>query len=169
MACTFSSVMLLAYLLVCWYPQIAATDISLQEEWLRQLYKSTNGHHWFKNENWNSPQSVCDWYGVSCDDNQEIHTIQLESNNLTGTLPQFSVISSLRIINVRHNDLQGEVPAVDVLPRLKYLFADGNNKLVGTIPNDNFIGVRLPPWLFSIIITMYLCVCLLVVGWAFLL
>eukprot|EP01084_Bolivina_argentea_P142066 249597_1 len=48
-----------------------------------------NYKNWFKNINWMSNQSICDWYGIICNNNH-VTGIQLKANNLSG-----SIVSSI--------------------------------------------------------------------------
>ena len=57
---------------------------------LVDLYNSTNGDGWKNNSNWKTTNPVSWWYGVTVTGNR-VTTIQMNGNNITGTLtPQNS-------------------------------------------------------------------------------
>ena len=46
------------------------TEISQPEcESLLQLYQSTDGANWKKNEGWHVTNTPCSWYGITCENN----------------------------------------------------------------------------------------------------
>ena len=53
---------------------------------LDQLYLDTGGEYWFNNEGWadESDSNLCNWYGVTCNDQDYIEELNLRNNNLTG-------------------------------------------------------------------------------------
>uniref|UniRef100_A0A7S3DR25 Leucine-rich repeat-containing N-terminal plant-type domain-containing protein n=1 Tax=Entomoneis paludosa TaxID=265537 RepID=A0A7S3DR25_9STRA len=53
---------------------------------LTKIFDDLQGHGWTRNDYWGSKASVCDWYGVSCD-NGAVVAINLSSNNLKGDVP----------------------------------------------------------------------------------
>jgi len=59
----------------------------IQKQALIDLYNSTNGSNWQRKENWLSDRSICEWQGVKCDSNQQVVTLSLAFNNLTGHIP----------------------------------------------------------------------------------
>ena len=67
--------------------------ILIQRYSLIVLYYATNGANWFDNEGWLSDSDECDWYGVTCNDSGFVTGLQLDGNNLIGTIP--SNIASL--------------------------------------------------------------------------
>ncbi|MDP4027494.1 MAG: DUF4214 domain-containing protein [Gallionella sp.] len=103
---------------------------------LLNLYASTNGAGWTNKTNWNGAAGTeCTWYGVSCDGTQShVTSIDLQSNNLVGTLPTLSGLTALQDFWVGGNQLSGSIPSLSGLSALTYFFAY-NNKLTGTIPS----------------------------------
>lgn len=66
---------------------------------LATLYYSTNGTGWTTNKNWGDGHE-CEWYGVGCETGENdvvsVTYLDLNSNNLKGTIPQeIGYISSL--------------------------------------------------------------------------
>jgi len=129
---------------------------SAQCEALVALYDSTDGDNWTNNEGWNVTSTPCSWYGVSCE-NGVVTTIDLDDNNLTGTLPDWSALTSLqelllghnkitetipglsnltnlKVLSLKYNDLSGAIPELSHLSQLTTLWLEGNN-LIGSIPD----------------------------------
>jgi hypothetical protein len=97
--------------------EISAANAQAEE--LLALYKATGGAGWSNSDSWTSGQySPCkpsDWYGVTCDDSQQVTEVNLGANNLVGTLPA---------------DL------VDLGATLHTFNVDGNPGLTGSIPPE---------------------------------
>ena len=78
-------------------------SIRLREA-LIQLYKSTNGDNWIRNDNWCSEKPITEWYGVSYRFGSELY-IDLWKNNLTGNIEQAFVDNIPIHLYVASNDL----------------------------------------------------------------
>ena len=78
-------------------------SIRLREA-LIQLYKSTNGDNWRRNDNWCSEKPITEWYGVSYRYGYEFY-IDLWDNNLTGNIEQTFVDSIPIFLEVSWNNL----------------------------------------------------------------
>ncbi len=65
---------------------------------LMALYNSTNGDVWRNNTGWGTDSLHCDWYGVTCDENEHVAILDLGGNGLTGTLP--SEIGDLPLLTI---------------------------------------------------------------------
>lgn len=63
------------------FANLTARDI------LELLYDSCGGVDWHAKDAWKTDISVCSWYGIDCDENGAVTSIQLGSNQLTGTFP----------------------------------------------------------------------------------
>ena len=89
---------------------LSFANISLNEkEALIALYKATNGSQW--NSTWNLEAPVNSWYGVKVE-NDKIVEINLQFNNLQGTLPQeIGNLIYLRKMNLGFNKLAGTLPS----------------------------------------------------------
>lgn len=78
---------------------------------LKQLYKATNGKHWHRNEGWMTRKPLCQWEGITCNDNGEVIKIDLSKNNLQGELPDvFKAFPSLEQLDLRSNLISGKLP-----------------------------------------------------------
>jgi Leucine-rich repeat (LRR) protein len=75
---------------------------------LEQLYRAASGDFWLNYEGWmDGDVSICDWYGIECesDENPTVISIDLESNNLRGSVPT----EIYRLPNLQTLNLQGNV------------------------------------------------------------
>ena len=122
---------------------VCVAEISKKEKKaLVDLYTSTNGKHWVKKWDLNTP--VAQWHGVTIEDNKvvEINLNQLVelsafNNFLTGEIPnEIGNLKGLKILNLSSNDFYGDIPAS--LGQLSQLETLGlfENKLEGAIPKD---------------------------------
>src|SRR4029079_12892933 len=83
----------------------------------------------------NAPGTKCSWYGVTCDGTQShVIEIALSSNNLVGTLPSLTTLTSLITFNASLNQLTGAIPALAGMASLQGFFVS-NNQLTGNIPD----------------------------------
>ncbi len=108
------------------------------------LYNAANGADWTDRTGWriddidfNDRGTECSWFGVWCNSVPQIVTIDLESNNLVGTVPlELGNLSALRTLNLSFNEFTGPIPTeIGFLSQL----ADLNlaaNALSGLIPNE---------------------------------
>ena len=84
---------------------------------LAALYYQTNGPSWIEREGWSAldmfdPNSaingslfdVCTWFGVTCNINMTVMSIDLEGNNLTGPVPpELFIIPDLESVSLSSN------------------------------------------------------------------
>ncbi len=119
------------------------------------LYEATDGSNW--NNTWDTTDcDVCTWFGVECDVNDRVEIINLGDNNLIGTLPDlnfpfllelrlpnnalsdtipnFSGIPTVTLIDIGFNFLSGSIPDFTNIPLIEVLLVR-NNLLSDTIPN----------------------------------
>ncbi|MGK0363734.1 MAG: Leucine-rich repeat (LRR) protein, partial [Saprospiraceae bacterium] len=99
---------------------------------LIELYESTNGQNW--TNTWDTTTcNVCDWYGVSCYEGERVAEIQLNNNNLSGSIPdlQLPFLISVRLLD---NQISGSIPDFLGVPELEFFRCD-QNLLTGTIPD----------------------------------
>jgi Leucine-rich repeat (LRR) protein/sugar lactone lactonase YvrE len=109
---------------------------------LVSLYDSTDGDNWTTNTDWKQTNTPCSWYGITCA-NDVVTEIDLHDNNLTGTLPDLSALTSLETLalhslkpaeTVTPNKLTGNIPDLSALINLKVINL-GRNQLTGNIPD----------------------------------
>jgi RHS repeat-associated protein len=140
-------------------------DLQTEYNALMALYNSTNGAEWTNtvnnNKPWGAPfpTNVGNWYGVTTDAQGHVKSIDLNRNNLNGTIPveisnlcllqtldlswnslqgtmppQLNNLKELRLLNLSSNQLTGAIPLLDKLTRLGSLILS-YNQLSGSIPS----------------------------------
>lgn len=103
---------------------------------LVDLYNSTNGAGWTKNNNWLTTAPLATWYGVTVRRGIVLQ-VELVANNLIGNIPtSLGNLTKLETLNLSYNQLSGSIPS--------FLFANlsrllnlrlNNNQLTGSIPS----------------------------------
>ena len=130
-----------------------------EKEALDDLYDSTNGYQWVRNDAW-LENNICQRYGVSCNsDESHVIGLKLFYNQLQGTLPEsMGNLTYLQTLLLAGNSISGELPQsmnqltdlthldlsdnqlnLSVFAKLNHLthlsfLAMANNHLSGTIP-----------------------------------
>ena len=101
---------------------------------LVSLYNSTDGDNW--TNRWNLMQPINTWYGVTMA-NDRVTRINLNSNNLVGTIPrELGSLDQLQYLNLVNNQLSGSIPPeLGDLAQLQRLILK-DNKLNDTIPKE---------------------------------
>jgi len=148
-------------------PLVNATIPNSERIALIALWSSTHGSDWYDSAGWRTgalfgaPGTECGWYGVECDAfGAHVVALNLDTNNLTGTLPEilFSDLPFLRNIDLRGNagivgsipllgpsshletillqycNLSGAIPDLSGAPALRSLDLSGNH-LSGAVPS----------------------------------
>jgi len=100
--------LLLSLLLLLSAPSVVNSEVNnKQKSYLNRLFEITDGRRWIQNEGWNTSTSVCQWYGLRCDRNNDLMAIELEANNLVGRLPMtIYEFPALTKIDVKNNKLR---------------------------------------------------------------
>ena len=90
-------------------PVVDGTD----REALVALYNAAGGAGWTNRANWLSGAPIGDWYGVTTDAMGRVTSLNLRSNNLTGSLPaEMGSLTALRFLYLYGNSgLTGPLPA----------------------------------------------------------
>jgi len=110
------------------------TEIPVSEcQSLLELYNSTGGDNWTNSTGWNQTNTPCSWFGVVCSGGY-VERLYLYSNQLTGSIPNFSNLPNLKELYLYSNQLTGSIPNFSNLPNLKELSLY-SNQLTGSIPN----------------------------------
>lgn len=108
---------------------------------LEVIYNSLQGTSWTLKNGWENASSgycsYCNWYGVTCDLEGNIVSLDLESNNLTGPLPATVFeLQDLIYLDLSHNNLSSALPNTwDSLSNLFFLDLS-NNQLTGSVPES---------------------------------
>jgi hypothetical protein len=79
---------------------------------LMALYESTDGKNWTSSDGWGSSDPYCTWYRVTCDPGNNVISLDLDSNNLSGTIPaELGDLSSLQVLALDNDrNLSGPIP-----------------------------------------------------------
>ncbi len=118
-------------------------------EALRALYLNTNGDNWINNIGWPDATTftanptippgtdMSTWFGVMVNGSGCVTDLNMDGNNLVGTLPaDLGNVANLRVIDLPNNMLTGNIPAAyGNLSALEYLVLN-NNQLSGAIPTS---------------------------------
>ena len=104
---------------------------------LIKLYNATNGDEWHNNDNWLSDQPLAAWYGVDVNNLGKVTEIDLQGNNLRGTLiPEIGQLPELMRLWLDDNHLMGTIPVeLTSLDKLTSI-ALANNEISGRIPAE---------------------------------
>lgn len=113
---------------------VFAQCVISEQEALANLYVALGGDSWTNNDNWNVGD-VCTWYGIGCNKDGLVVSIELSDNNLIGILTSdIGCFPFLKSLQLNDNEISGPVPdAIGDLKNLKYLNLD-NNLLSGALP-----------------------------------
>jgi Leucine-rich repeat (LRR) protein len=100
------------------------------------LYNSTNGPGWTNRTNWLTSAPLDSWSGVSVRYGR-VTALQLEYNNLTGTIPaSIGNLTAMGTFGAINNQLSGSLPStIGNLSALNTLALD-NNQLSGNLPSS---------------------------------
>ena len=78
---------------------------------LLALYNATGGAKWDNSDNWLTDEPLAEWHGVTTNAAGRVTELDLNDNNLEGTLPpELGNLASLTSLNLRSNPLTGEIP-----------------------------------------------------------
>ncbi|BAP56969.1 hypothetical protein THII_2672 [Thioploca ingrica] len=103
---------------------------------LINLYNNTDGGHWSDNSsnNWNVTDTPCtDWAGIMCSERHVI-SINRREQNLSGSIPDLSVLTGLQYLYLSDNQLSGPISDLSTLTQLQEIELH-NNQLTGSIPD----------------------------------
>lgn len=101
---------------------------------LVKFNQSTNGANWFTKWQFNTPINT--WHGVSINSSGCVTQLNLNNNNLTGSIPnEIGGLAALRKLFLFSNLIEGPIPAsIGNLLELEELNLEGN-LISGVIPN----------------------------------
>ncbi|MGC1379292.1 MAG: hypothetical protein WA821_23880, partial [Anaerolineales bacterium] len=101
------------------------------------LYNSTNGAGWTDHTGWLQTVTPCSWAGVTCGGGTNVTALNLESNQLSGSIPAgLGNLTKLEVLFLYNNALSGSLPAgLGNLANLTDLWL-GINHLSGSIPAE---------------------------------
>jgi Leucine-rich repeat (LRR) protein len=144
-----------------WRPNTTANRQRLQQRyslatlWFSNALHGRTAHDpWYNTSNWLTGVDECQWYGVTCRDSLTVTEnatdrpttssdntkddvvvhLQLDTNNLHGTIPPDLGLLNLVRLDVHNNSLSGTIPSsMSRWTNLEFLRLS-NNTLTGTIP-----------------------------------
>ena len=92
---------------------LSTNNDTTQKDALMALYNSTDGDSWLNHDNWGSGHPCGDeWHGVECNNEGEVTSLSLNSNNLVGTIPTaIGDLTSLEYLSLSNNRLTGVIPS----------------------------------------------------------
>jgi hypothetical protein len=126
---------------------ICAHDISLpchpDFAELINFYNATNGPSWTNKTGWQNGAAgndcnVCNWFGITCNDEDRVMEIRLSNNNLTAvSLPStMTNLTLLRVLVLYNNNLSGNIPDwFHNFPHIETIDL-GSNHYSGTLPSN---------------------------------
>src|SRR6266542_3924961 len=121
---------------LCANINISNAQVNVQDSLaLVDLYNSTDGPHWFRNQNWKSGP-VSTWAGIEVTNNR-VTLIQMRKNNLRGNIPStIGNLSNLQRMDLNTNQLNGSIPpSIGNLKSLIYFYFL-SNQLSSSIPRS---------------------------------
>ena len=78
---------------------------------LMALYHATDGANWTNRTNWLSNSPMGEWHGVTTNDGGRVIELNLDSNQLTGTIPpSLGNLSELSSLRLHRNQLTESLP-----------------------------------------------------------
>ena len=113
------------------------TDTRVDYYTLVELHNGMDGLNWTNATNWGSTAPLGEWYGVITNSRGRVTELNLEDNNLRGTLPPgLAQLTNLSNLNLSTNQLTGAIPPeLGQLTNLSGLNLSGN-PLTGAIPPE---------------------------------
>lgn len=136
------------------------TELSI----LKSFYNSIGGSSWKRRTNWmNEKLSVCNWFGVTCNDQGKVVEITLPSNNLVGTVtPYIFILKFMKVLNLSDNKIDLPLVGIGNAISLEEINVDrthisslrgidqAQTLKIFRSRSNNFYGVRLPLGLFDL-------------------
>jgi Leucine-rich repeat (LRR) protein len=135
-----------------------ASSTTGEREILELFYNRMGGVGWKASNYWMTDESICNWYGVDCDENGYIASIQLGSNQLVGSFPtEIYQLKSLVHLKLYANSIYMNFEGISNADNLQTLSLDstgleslegvgqarsltelivGHNKLSGSLPEE---------------------------------
>ena len=104
----------------------ATANTAAERSILELLYDQTGGSKsWKSSKEWKTETSVCTWYGINCDENGSVASIQLGSNGLRGSMPtEIFSLPNLVHLKMYGNDLDVDFTGIENARNLQTLGLD---------------------------------------------
>jgi len=119
------------------------TDAERIQLWtLGTFYYNTLGHQWRNSKHWMTNATVCEWYGLTCDEetNTWVTEISLPNNRVRRDLPnEFTLLTRLRYLGLADNYLGRLDPMLFEMAGLEVIDFDNNGirEIPPNIPRTN--------------------------------
>ncbi|WP_419916171.1 ABC transporter substrate-binding protein [Candidatus Poriferisodalis sp.] len=112
-------------------------DERSERQALEELFAATGGDNWSRNDLWGSGAPLGQWHGVTTDGDGRVVRLELQSNGLSGELPEaIGQLTRLQRLDLGDNGIHGEIPrAIGELTDLRELDLQ-NNRLYRQIPAE---------------------------------
>ena len=111
---------------------IKVCNVQQDSSELVNLYNGTSGSNWKIKTNWlQSGKTISTWHGISTTADGCVRSINLDNNNLIGSIPPLD-LNTLDTLILSNNQLSGNIPEFKI-PFIKYINMR-NNALTGAFP-----------------------------------
>jgi len=128
---------------------------TIQRSALQSLFLDLRGDQWYEIQGWleiendgpieeEDPSSssaagisYCNWFGIECNDDGDVESIELWFNNLSGTITtEVGQLKSLKKLNLSNNIITGALPSeLGLLSKLTKVKLNGNS-LTSSVPTS---------------------------------
>ena len=94
--------------------QVPGQDQELEA--LKGLYRETGGESWSSKNGWLTDSDHCGWYGIKCNEDGFVSSVELQGNRLVGKFPFkfLSELKKLEKLDISENKLTGMLDPVTV-------------------------------------------------------
>jgi hypothetical protein len=102
---------------------------------LNAVFECTNGPRWRNATGWGSTDDFCGWFGVLCDSNNNIVSLDLHSNGLEGPWPAGRIaLNSIALWDLSGNAITGSLPHLDPSVAVLSMHLESNRFTAWTRP-----------------------------------
>jgi Leucine-rich repeat (LRR) protein len=92
---------------------------------LALVYQQCGGVGWHATENWMTEVTICEWYGIDCDENGSVASVVLGSNQLVGSFPtDVFMLPNLAQLKLHSNTIYFSFDGVENAKSLEILSLD---------------------------------------------
>jgi hypothetical protein len=135
-----------------------------EKDILKLFYNSAGGATWKRRTNWMSEKlSVCEWFGVTCNEQRNVASLSLPSNNLVGTVtPYIFALKYMRVLKLSDNKIDLPLIGIGSAVSLEEIYIDrtsisslrgidqAQTLKIFQSQFNNFFGARIPLGLFDL-------------------